>query len=498
MATDLFGTYYSNPTKSYIYTNLLCNTDSADEMSFDIVDESGQISTNSEVLSSIGLDEVHVPCTQYTRDMKIIEPYGIVYVKGPAFGESYTRKAYGKIGEKILSVENWDVYSTLRFHIRYVHLSGRNIYKCVTASGDPESGITFIETCQSLFEQAKIPLEISYENGYVYLTGTETGFEFWITQIEIITVLDQELFGSVEITESYDEPIEYSDTVASSQASYQGRVYVKRCRKLIGDCSIGDSNQDLIASEMPFCIDTKYFFNAFLQEDVSQFVPPIKYRNGAMKGVVLVATYPQYNADSIQDYQLSLKIGHLTDRVEDFYTRKETKNFLPYYIRVVYDVVDTYCSQYEVENYKSWATRPLDSSYDFLSDWTDYTEQENTSVSINSCIKPHYHNVCKQTDSSLIVDTSTNDESLWTGSEYPFERFELNKMYAQVSKHEVIGLFGYATYLTKHNQWKNIGQLYAVTATEDDPTGKSRNLIDSFIVFNPNAFPVIINYLTFA
>ena len=74
----------------------------------------------------------------------------------------------------------------------------------------------------------------------------------------------------------------------------------------------------------------------------------------------------------------------------------------------------------------------------------------------------------------------------------------LCRMYQNYSKYEVIGLYGYANYLTKHNLWKNIGQLYAVTATEDDPSGKTRNLIDSFIVYNPNPFPVVVNYLTFA
>ena len=74
MATNMFGNYFNNPTKSYIYANLICNGASADEMSFDIRDSAGEISNNSEVLSSLGLEDVHVPCTQYTRDMKILEP----------------------------------------------------------------------------------------------------------------------------------------------------------------------------------------------------------------------------------------------------------------------------------------------------------------------------------------------------------------------------------------------------------------------------------------
>ena len=85
MATDLFGKYYNNPTKSYIYSNILCNGDSGDEMSFDIVGGDGVISSNDETLSKIDLSDVHVGLTQYTSDMKIIDPYSFIYIKGIFF-----------------------------------------------------------------------------------------------------------------------------------------------------------------------------------------------------------------------------------------------------------------------------------------------------------------------------------------------------------------------------------------------------------------------------
>ena len=47
MGTNLFGEYYNNPTKSYIYSDLLCNGDSADELSFDINASNGETTTRS-------------------------------------------------------------------------------------------------------------------------------------------------------------------------------------------------------------------------------------------------------------------------------------------------------------------------------------------------------------------------------------------------------------------------------------------------------------------
>ena len=43
MSTDLFGKYYNNPTKSYVYADMLCNGASGDEISFDITDNKGTI-----------------------------------------------------------------------------------------------------------------------------------------------------------------------------------------------------------------------------------------------------------------------------------------------------------------------------------------------------------------------------------------------------------------------------------------------------------------------
>ena len=520
MATDLFGQYYNNPTKSYIYSNLLCNGDSANEMSFDIRDGNGEISTNSEVLSSIGLENVHVPCTQYSREMKTIEPYGIVYIRGAAYGESYTRKVYGSISEKIRNVPDWQYYTTLKFHIKYT-TTGKKNYKCVIASSSIEDNVSFVESCQSLLDTAGIPINITLENEYLHLTATTAGFDFWISRIELITVIDKEIYEDIVIDEHYDNPISFSEYNLAIQKTFEGQTYIKKCTNTLRKNLVLDSGEDWYEAEIPdvpICVQTKYFFNAFLQEDLSQYIPPIKYRNGAMKGVVLVAKYPQYNVENIKDCQLSLKVGHLVDRVEDFYTRKETKNFLPYYVRVLYDVVDSYYSQYEFENYSKWAYDPLNPHFEFLDEWIDYTEpsprkvkpfrpprpcpvpDENWEDANVPCCNPPLREEPKNPNTTIIPNDKNNIfySSNWDESKMPSDLLALNRMYRSVSKYEVLGLYGYATYLTKHNLWKNIGQIYMLTATEDDPSGKTRNLIDSFIVYNPNPFPVVINYLTFA
>ena len=49
MATDLFGQYFNNPSKSYVYADMTCNGPSADEISFNLSDSNGVISDNENM-----------------------------------------------------------------------------------------------------------------------------------------------------------------------------------------------------------------------------------------------------------------------------------------------------------------------------------------------------------------------------------------------------------------------------------------------------------------
>ena len=85
----------------------------------------------------------------------------------------------------------------------------------------------------------------------------------------------------------------------------------------------------------------------------------------------------------------------------------------------------------------------------------------------------------------------------WDHSHVPVY-YMMNTFYKKASKYDAIGLYGYANYLTKRNLWMNMGQLYARTTVDDDESANTRNLITSFLIYNPNNFPVTVNYMTFA
>lgn len=492
MATDLFGEYYNNPTKSYIYSNLLCNGASADEISFDISKDSGVISDNANTLSMIDFSGIHVPLTQYTRDMKVINPYGLVYVKGVAHGDSYLTKAFGLVSEKTRNTENWMQRVTVILHIKYVNETGVKVLKCIVASGSLDDNTTFVENLQKILDDNKISITAEYkDDGYLYLTSTVLGYEFWLTDIELLVYLGNgsieedfpELFTNNDSDTSNDLGFGYDDGWSGSSSPFNSvnttdsiNVYstqmsesnYREIYNILGNNAISDDSDDTHTMET---IDEDILYNEYLFEDITKYVPAHKYRNGAMKGCVVVATYPVFNADNIPDTQRSLKIGHLKDRVEEFYTSDENAFMgFPMYVRVLRDVVDSYFSQYEYDTYNKWSNE-----YTYMNTNDGWIQPEEIPV----------------------IPYDYNKDGSWSHSHVP-NYYVLNSLYKDAIKYDAIGLYGYATYLSKHNEWMTMGQFYARTTIEDDETNNTKNLIPSFIIYNPNSFPVTVNYMTFA
>ena len=493
MATDLFGQYFNNPSKSYVYADMTCNGPSADEISFNLSDSTGVISDNEKALSSIDLSDLHVDLSQYTNDMKTISPYGIIYVKGIDQGESYTTKAYGVVTKKSLEIENWEYNTTLVFHIKYVNELGLKMIKCIVGGGSEYDNITFLEATQEVLDDAKIPVNVSYEDGYIYLSSTTLGFDFWVSHCELIHYTGDgnfedeiaEVFacGHDENKSGNDLGFGMDDEWTSSNSSYYNvnatetnNAYRSTISEeayrgiydLVGKRFYVDGNTEY---DNIIDVSTNVLCNVYLFEDLTKYVPAVKYRNGAMKGCLVHATYPQFNDESVDITQRSLKIGHLVDRLEDFYTSPQNAyTGLPMYARVVRDVVDSYYSQYEFDIYKKWSNQY--SAVNQNDGWIDPNEIP-------------------------VVPFDEHDANEWTHSHVP-NSYMLNTIYKDEAIYDAVGLYGYATYLSKKNMWTTMGQIYLRTTVEDDESMNVKNLIPSFIIYNPNPFPVIVKYMTFA
>ena len=209
MASNLFGEYFKNPTKSYIYSNIQCNGSDAD-MSFDIIGSEGVISDSDNSLAHIDLADVHVPVSQYTGNLRILDPYSYMYIKGEYFGETKTSKTFGKIVVDDETPEDWMYRGIIFFVIKYTDVhTGRRVVESIKCSGSLEDGNekTFIEVLNEYFGEKSIPITVTYEDGYITFAtyrlnddGTEkveNGYDFIIDHMLFWNVTDPDYDGNL-------------------------------------------------------------------------------------------------------------------------------------------------------------------------------------------------------------------------------------------------------------------------------------------------------------
>lgn len=487
MATDLFSKYYNNPTKSYIYTNLTCNGASADEMSFDIINSDGVISDNENILASLGLGGIHVPLTQYTTDMRIIGPYEILYVRGINRGASYMSKSY-KLCSDDPVYEDWMYETGITFAIRCT--DGKSVKRTylIKACGDINEDLTFIDACQKEFDKFKLPINVSYDNLEITFTSAQLGYEFWISHIVLWQKTVDPSTGMYIVPDSLDDIINdifkktiertrfsfgFTDEYIAEHGFIEDSAFdtVNTYMEMISNTNyehryhmitlLNGFNEEMSMDEFPYVV------TYFMYEDFSKYVPAYKYKNGAMKGCLVVPTYPVYNAENIQEYQKALRIVHIDDRVEDYITPLEYDYFnIPFYVRIIRDVVDSFSTKAEYETYCKWCKN--------FKPWIMSDEIPGPDHACHNC-KPNE----------------------WEQNEIPTQRI-MTSIYKDSMIQDYMGLYGYCNYATKHNLWMTFGAFYARTTVDDDESTDSRNLIPSFIIYNPNDFPVTVKYMTFS
>lgn len=490
MATDLFSKYYNNPAKSYIYTNMTCNGASADEISFDITNSAGVISDNENVLASLGLEGVHVPLSQYSIDTRVLNPYEIMYVRGVNHGASYMSKTYKLYNDEAV-YEDWIYESGITFAIKCTDgASDRRVY-FIKACGDINSDRTFIETCQEQFDKLNIPINVSLDEASVVFTSAQLGYEFWISHIMLWQKTVDPSTGIYIKSESLDDIIDeiFKTIIRDTRFGFGFDDEYIAENGFVEDSAFTTVNtyMSFISSsnyEHRYHIltmlngfdeefekhDFSYVMTYFMFEDFSKYVPAYKYKNGAMKGCIVVPTYPIYNAQNIYDYQKALRIVHIEDRVEDYILPLEYDYYnIPIYVRIIRDVVDSFSSKAEYDVYCRWCTKfkPW-----ILSDQIPGPEQVQ-----------HNH--------------KTDNDDMWVQESIPAKTL-MSSIYKDSMSQDYMGLYGYCNYATKHNLWNTFGAFYARTTVDDDQSTDSRNLIPSFIIYNPNDFPVTVKYMTFA
>ena len=388
MATDLFNNYYNNPQKQSIYTNLSCPSGSSeDEYSFSINGSEGIISNNKDVLASIDLSKINSSLTEWNTSSKILAPNSITYIEGITSGESYKSYTFGKFDCCLLDKENWLSDIELEFDIEYVN-------KCNVPS------------------TARINVEANsadelIENINIKLNGLG---------INVVASLN-----------SFDEDSSVKDLITFTAGEVGYDYYINHI--------------------VYFTFDKFGEYMHILEECENMYVPAFKYRNGALKGIVIIPKYPKYNASDISSSMKSLKLVHVKDRVAFYLKNKDVyENYKKHYV----DIFAGYFNPNEYANCLCLS----DKKYD-INDINDYWLND---------------------ENDYWVTVSNN---------------------AKVLAGHAGGTYALANWATLNNMWTSFGDMYAVVAADDDLTSYNVNLVPGVLIHNPNNFEIKINVITF-
>lgn len=403
--TDIFNGYFDNPSSQYASAGLspCAGASSANDISFDFGNKNGIISNNKNTLSEFTLSDIHTPVTQWMTNSKILYPKTLTYLEGIGNGQSYESKWY-YLPTDVYGESLFNYFSNISFTINYTSSTSK-AYN-VVSDASYGSQIDFVNSVNALLLSQNIPVEISIQDSsYLKIVGTDAGFNFSISSDIVLTTIDVSVDGN-----------------------------------------------------SPFLTSTTYT----LAEDLSKYVSPMKYPNGAFRGLLLKVTYPEYNSDSITDYQRSIKINHIKDNIITYQQIVDDPSIVNnssanIYKQIDFNVISSYYNVNDI-NTNGW-----------LNGGTYFSN--GGFITTNSTITP----------SGWINATGLNNATLDSISNYGNQ----------------LGMYGYLEWVEQNDMWVNIGTFYSIITAEDYLDSSIKNYAGSLLIYNPNDYPVKINYMMF-
>ena len=323
-----------------------------------------------------------------------------------------------------------------------------------------------------------IPYEISNGNNYIYFTNLK--FTLNYTQnfkgVSIDFVTDASYNSKIDFISDINRqlndmniPIEFSIEPDEDECSDQIKVM---STQLGFKFTIADNNLNLEIIDNDIDPNSPFIEPFSYNLDKSCYhVDAIKYPNGAFRGILLKVTYPVYNASSISSYQRSLKINHIKDKVSIFKPICECSSLNScncsgdnLYERINFDIVGSYINPEEINNI-GWIEGGIYFSNSVMNWSSSNIGSNNNSGGWEAAIGANAY------------------KSGWEPGYAGYEN--------------QLGLYGYLEWVESNNMWTNIGPFYSIITSADNPDDNIRNFANSLIVFNPNDFPVKIDYLMF-
>lgn len=444
MATNLFKQYYNNPAKQYIYADINCpGSGSADDSQFSIEDGKATITDSDGNTSVVDLNDVVSGVDGFNNQSVTLQPNSVNVFRGLSMGEFNMTRCFGYISDDILNIKQWKYLSGLSFDIRYRYKGRVCSYRITACAEFPDD----IETAvQKKIDAYNIPLSIYFVDNYIMFIAKELGFEYYIDNVDLQV-----------------DPEYYTDNDPDVVEKYE-----------------------------------------VLTEIESMYVPAIKYKNGAFKGVVIKPVYPKYNDDAITPEMRSLKIAFVKDRIFNYEPLISESDNIVYKNLVDVDIDYRNTAEYNAMKWRFPHAIDCDTCED--DNGTNFVEWRPS--------KPHHHHH-RNEENQEENPRDNNDNNGWIDQQVEFRDYDdewyepLNNtktifsdektITIQIDPNEhikrIIGIYGYASYVEANDGWLPVGSIFMDIAAED--SDYTRNLIPSFILYNPNDYPLEAKIMTF-
>ena len=239
--TDVFN----NPSNDYVVPNLGSCQGMSDDKFFTFLDKSNAgIISGKDVLATMSLGSINIPVDEYTTKTQTLQTGEIIYIPGLDKGLQYKSQSFILPD---LNVLNQQLYFEIDLSINYY-----NNFSYITQSinGKAESSTNIdINTALDLsFSNQHINVASLYDPSAMAFVGTAIGYEFEVNNV-VLTIID----ASMDATSPFPSII----------------------------------------------IDGEHILQTYdLDEDKSALIPGMKYPNGAMKGFMILPTYPTEACES--------------------------------------------------------------------------------------------------------------------------------------------------------------------------------------------------------
>ena len=500
--TDVFN----NPANNYVNPALTPCAGAGDDSYLEFLpnDQIG-IVQGQNILASISFSDIKIPVSGYSTQKKILDPGEVTFVAGLTKGLNYRSQSFilPLFTANDLNPYFMVVDLSIGFYKNFKHYSFN-----VEASANYANNVTIDQALDIALSNIQAKMTTTYDPSDLTFTGTQLGWDFNISNL-VLTVIDaSENILSPFPSPAYSEKLDEDLTKMVLYAKYPNSAMQGVVLKATYPAVESPYNKwfqvnhvtDVVTIYEPIEVDN--FIKAI--QYLITFDPSIKF--GPFITSFVDASIGLDVSDGSQSYVLAVDSSFATYNLNDSSLYNSRIN------------LSSNASTCVIEN--SWVNKDLYFPYGDPSNHVNIalstindSSIHNALINDSSIFKSFLYNValsrctlynCSYDPSTVLLQNCTViriNESI-----DPSLAYDSSTYYQPVVKTIEVGMSGcssqtamsggdYLEWITENQDWKKVGDLYIWTAAPD--ADDTRNLIDGFYAFNPQEFPIQIEYLIF-